>query len=341
MTAFIISIVCLVLAFIIVMIRKAYFSVPLYELKRQAANGDKFAKTVFPIVSYNLTLRALLWLMLGLLSATAIILIGRVAPLLIGIILVCGWLWLAFSWLPNSEVSNTSKNLARAATPVFAWLMHWTYPLLKWLGRPSRKYRLQHTGLYEPVDLYQTLIMQEAQTDNRINPTQIGRLKKLLAFENALVKDYQKPWESTMKLTAQDPIAPKLLDEMHKSGQNVFPVLKSKSVKTPVGIINKEDVGLKSEGTIGDHMRSPVRFLDQDETMESALAKFAISGHSLFLVSDGNDGIVGTLTLKDALGSILIPETKSRQKAEELSNRDDRVTNQDTINLEEADESTE
>ena len=341
MTAFIISIVCLVLAFIVVMIRKAYFSLPFYELKRQAANGDKFAKTVFPIVSYNLTLRALLWLMLGVLSATAIILIGRVAPLLIGIILVGGWLWLAFSWLPNSEVSATSKSLAIAATPVFAWLMHWTYPLLKWLGKVSGKYRLQHTGLYESEDLYQTLIMQEAQTDNRISPTQIGRLKKLLAFETALVKDYQKPWGKTMKLSAQDPIGPKLLDDMHKSGQTVFPVLKTKTSKTVVGITNKEDIGLKTEGTVGDHMKSPVRHLDQDESMESALAKFAMSGHTLFLVSDDNDDIVGTLTLRDALGSILAPETKGKRKVAETVETQEAVTDHDINNLEEINESTE
>lgn len=311
MSDFIIAVVCLLLALLVVVLRKAYFALPLYELKRRATRNEQFARAVYPVVSYDSSLRGLLWTMLGIFSAVALVLFARLAPVWLGIGLVAAWLWLAFSWLPNNKTTKLSQDIAVLVTPFLAWVLHHTFPVIQKLGKLSRYYGQPHTGLYESEDLHRVLTQQENQADNRIAVVQLGRVKKLLAFEAASVADYFRPWEEIVKLTAGEPIGPKLLDDLHRSGQTTFPVTKTKSNQELVGILNKEDVGLKSQGLVRDHMRLPPRTINQEETMESALAQFSLSGQVFLIVVDNDQQISGGLSLKDALSSLLLPLNSS------------------------------
>ena len=84
---------------------------------------------------------------------------------------------------------------------------------------------------------------------------------------------------------------------------------KSDSGKELVGVLNKPDIGLNTQGKVGDYVRSPIRYIQEDETIESALAKFSLTGQILFVVINPKRDIVGYLTLKEALSSILSPDT--------------------------------
>lgn len=317
MTDFIIAVIFLVLAVVVVALRKAFFALPVYELKRQAAAGDQYSKQIYPVVAYGETFRALLWLLLGIFVAVSLVLFDRLAPVWFGVILDGILLWLTFSWFPHARARKFNRQLALYAVPVFAWVLHYTYPIVKELGKLGRYYDQGHTGIYENEDLHQVLVRQELQTDNRISAVQLGRLRKFLAFETAVVSQYQTDWKNIMKLSADAPISPLLLDEMHQSGQTAFPVTKTKNSKSLVGILNRDDVGLKSDGRIADHMHSNVRYIKQDEPMESALAKFALSGQVMFVVINKAEDIVGALTLKDALGSLLAPDNRNIMAGED------------------------
>lgn len=343
MTDFIIAVVFLVLALVILMERKAFFALPAYELKRQAASGDKFAREIYPLVSYGSSFRALLWLLLGVFTAVSLVLFARLAPVWFGIIMVAIVLWLTFSWLPSIRLSKLNRDLALLSVPIFAWVLHYAYPLIKELGKLERYYIRDavHTGLYEPEDLHKVLERQEVQLDNRISAVQLGRLKKLLAFEQAKVSDYMVEWSKVMKLNSEDFVGPKLLDEMHKSGQSAFPVMKGQSSKSAIGVLNKEEVGLMSEGRVADHMHQPIVHAKQKESMESALAKFALSGQSLLLVTDNSVETVGVLTLKDALGSLLAPAGRNIPAVEHHPGHQDELARELDLDTGGINESTE
>ena len=308
MTDFIVSCAFLLLALVFVLMRKAYFAYPEHELKRRAASGDGFAHAVYPVVAYGPALRALLWLLMGISGATALVLLDQFAPLWIDAALIVLWLWLAFSWIPNSRPSEFSMHLALAAAPLFNWLLNWSYPLFKQFGKLQRLYEAPHTGIYEGEDLRALLQRQARQSDNRISATQLGRLGKLVEFEQAKVGDYFRPWKESLKLTLDEQVSPKLLDEMHRSQQSAFAVVKKSGSKDIVGLLTKDSVGLKSQGKVSDYLHENAEFIDEDGSIEDALKLFAFGGQPMLIVRDKDGEVSGTLGLKEALGALLAPD---------------------------------
>ncbi len=305
MTALIIGLICLVLALAIVLIRKGYFASPLYELKRQAAAGDEYAKTVYPVAAYGTALRSLLWLLLAVFIAVSLVEFDRFAPLAIGVVLDAVLLWLAFSWLPNSNSSPVCRQLTLLANPFFAWVMHYAYRPLAKLDRIHARYARPHTRLYEADDLNRLLDSQLNQPDNRINQVTLLRAKKLIAFESAKVADYKVSWKDVMRVTAGETIGPKLLDDLYKSGQSAFPVTQLKGGKDVIGILNRDSLSLTSQGLVKDFMQTNVTALGEDEPLEAALEKFSDSGQSLFLIVNNDRKVSGVLALKDCLRALM------------------------------------
>ena len=135
MTDFIIAVICLVLALVVLMLRKAYFSVPIFELKRRAAANDVYAKRIYPLVAYGSAFRLLLWLLLAVFTAASLVLFARIAPVWFGIILVAILLWLVFSWLPNAGFSKFNRDLARLTVAPLELVLRWTYPVINYLAK--------------------------------------------------------------------------------------------------------------------------------------------------------------------------------------------------------------
>ncbi len=295
---------CLLVAFTILLLRKAYFNLPIYELKRLAAKGDRFAKTVYPAISYP-AFRGLLWLLLAIFSAAAVVLLNHKLPFWLGVSASVIWLWLAFSWIPNSRVSNVSRQLAQLMAPFFAWFLHWSYPLIKNLEKVQKRYPPRHTLVYENEDLRALLRYQATQTDNRITARQLEQISKAVAFDQAKVGDYAKPWKASFKLAENDLIGPKLLDELHRSGQNDFLVLKQQNSREVSGILSRNAVGLQSEGRVKNFMNSDVGYIAKDEPIENALIQFAHGDNRLLVVTTRGGTVSGSISLKDALAALL------------------------------------
>ena len=305
MIDFIIACICLILAWQVILLRRAYFSKPVYEVRRQATSGNGFARLIYPVVAYGPTVRAMLWLVLGVLTAIALVLLARLAPIWLGICLLAVWLWLAFSWIPNRRVGALGRQSARMATPVLIWFLNWSYPTMRFLEKLTGRYLPPHTGIYESTDLHRLLHQTAAQPDNRITTEELNGIKKLLTFKLANVTGYLQPWQQVVKVYEDETISPKMLDDLHKSGQAIFPVLNSKAVPRPTGWLYWEDIGLESRGTVHDYMRRPVRYVNEAETLNKVLAKFSLSGSSVFATVNAKQKITGILSLKGVLEALV------------------------------------
>jgi CBS domain containing-hemolysin-like protein len=297
--------ICLVLALLMSMLRKAYFSLPAYELKRRAVSGDKIYSKLYPAVA-NRSLRGLLWLLMTALAAAFLVLVSLSVNLGLAIVVAVIWIWLLYSWLPNRRTSSIDYRLAALTAPFFIWLFNWAHPALKYLERVQKRYNEIHTGVYEYQDLRGFLRIQAQQPDNRISPQQLSRLAKLVAFEEAKVNHFFKPWKATIKLAESDIVGPKLLDEMHRSKQLSFAVTKQRNSHQICGVLSRDVVGLSSEGRVSDYMRSDFATIGRDDSMEDALLSFAHSSVPLLIVLDKESEAVGTLSLKDALDALLV-----------------------------------
>ena len=310
MIDFIIACICLVLAWQVILLRRVYFSKPVYEVRRQATSGNGFARLIYPVVAYGPTVRASLWLLLGVLTAAALVILAKLAPVWLGIGLVAVWLWLAFSWIPNRRVGALSRQSARVATPMLVWFLNWSYPFMRHLEKLSGRYWPEHTGIYESEDLHRLLIRTAVQPDNRLSEQELKGLQQLLSFKTAKTLQYSRSWKRTVKVYEDEAISPKLLDDLHKSGQAIFPVLYSKAVPRPTGWLYWEDIGLDSRGAVKDHKRTPVRYINEKETLDKALAKFSLSNASVFVVVNEQRKITGVLNLKDVLEALVSLDSK-------------------------------
>ena len=95
MTNYILAIILLMLALAGVVIRKTYFYIPPRELKRRAEKHDEVAAQLYRAVAYGNSLRSLLWLYIGLVSAASLIVLARQLPVWVSILIVGPLLWIA------------------------------------------------------------------------------------------------------------------------------------------------------------------------------------------------------------------------------------------------------
>ena len=305
--------VCLLLALVASILRRAYYDLPVYELKRRAASGEKFARAIYPAVAYP-SLRGLLGLLLALLSSLGLILLNRHVALIYGLVIAALWLWLVYSWIPNRPTSKFSRMLAKLSAPFFIWLFSWSHPALKHLERLQKHYEPTHTQLYEIDDLRRFLRHQARQADNRISARQLMRLSKLVAFEEAQVGHFTRPWKSSLRLVESDLVGPKLLDEMHRSKQTAFAVTNQKNSHQIIGALSRDAVGLESEGRVSDFMRTDIESIGRDEPIEDALMRFAHTATPLLVVVDKENEAIGTLCLSDALDALLVLDEPKPEK---------------------------
>lgn len=305
MTDILIGTICLILTLAIILIRKGYFNQPDYEIKRQAYKNDAYARVIYPVVEFGSALRSLLWLLLALFTAISLVMFARIAPVWFGVGLDAAWLWLAFSWFPNAKATSLSKKLTILVNPLLLFILRKTHPGLSKFDRFLKHYATPHTRIYDPEDLDNFLDRQLGQADNRIGRDLLVRAKKLIAFESAKVSDRKIKWKDMMVLSVNEPIGPKLLDDLHKSGQKIFPVVQTKGSRDVVGFLDREDVGLKTEGLVKDFMRTKIKTAKEDDSLGGALDKLSKGGQSALIVLNKEGKVSGILTLIDCLTALM------------------------------------
>lgn len=302
MLIYILTTLLLGLAVISVMLRKTYAVVPAHELKRQAAHGNELARELYRAVSFGLSLRVLLWISLALSAAGGFVLLASVAPGWISVLAIAALLWFSFSWLPSTRVTGISTRITQALTPAVVWLLHKLDPLLYGLARPVTKHYVGgHSGIYELQDLLDLLDLQSQQPDSRITTEEIGLIRQVLTFGDRKVRDVLRPRAKVKSVALGDTVGPVLLDELHASGQTVFPVKKTPRSKEIVASLHLGDVGIHSTGTVEEYVTQGVKYVNEGDSLSDALHEFFQTKQQLFVVIDAHEEYVGVITLEDIL----------------------------------------
>jgi CBS domain containing-hemolysin-like protein len=312
MLSFVLAVIFLGLAVLAAVLRKTYQMVPAHELKRQAAGGNELAKTLYRAVGFGESLQVLLWIVLVLGSALG--LANLVAPVAtwLAVVLFIALLWLIFLWLPSTRVSALSVRVTRAATPSIVWLLHYNDSWLQRLALPFTKHRNpRHSGLYELHDLLNLLDLQSQQPDSRISAEAMTIVRQALQFNDKQVHEIVEADAPVKVLALTDAIGPILLDEMHASGQTVFPVKKTSRSKEIIGYLGINDVGIHSTGTVEEYAVQGVLQLNENDTLRTALQAFGRSNKQLAVIENDFEEYVGVLSLTDVLAR-LVPAPVSK-----------------------------
>ncbi len=325
MVNFIIGLICLIVTVGVILLRNVYFAIPKYELKRKAINGDNFAQKVYPLIAHGAIVRGFLWFLLVVFSALSIVLFNQFAPFWLAIILVILWLWLVFSWLPNRPPSNFSKIFALSMIPIVSEAINLIYPIVKKVEDRAGYYPIAHSGIYEVDDLRYLLARQLTQSDNRIDPKDIQRLERMLIINKVKVKEHTIPLANLLLLNGDDLIGPKLLDELYRSTQTCFLVSSSKSSHRLIGVLNKQDVGLSTQGKVRDFIHNSIIFINANDSMEKALTTFALHSCCLLAVTNQDKELIGTISLSDSLDFLFSRNSLKSTKSKDLAENDNQL----------------
>lgn len=313
MADFIYSIILLILALIAIELRKSYRQVPKVELRRRAASGDILAKKVYRAVAYGDSLEILLWLIIIFCLAGALALFNVIAPLWLGFIVVAIFTWLAIAWLPKLAINSLGDKLALYLTPGLVFILNYLHPVFSKVGNLlNQTVSPSHTGLYERKDLLNLVSKQRKQVDSRISPDDLVLIKRGLKLTNKTVGQYCKLWSKLHHVLAHDAIGPILLDELHKTDQPFVPVIADSESKKVVGMIDTSSLDLTNSGQIKDIMDENIYYLNEDDSLSEALRAMANTTHSVFMVLDKKQRLLGMITLRDVLAELINLGTKTK-----------------------------
>jgi CBS domain containing-hemolysin-like protein len=300
------AIILLFLAIGGVVVRKTYYYVPVRELKRRAEGKDNLAKKIYPAVAHGSSLRALLWLYIGLTTAASLILLARTLPVWASLLIVGPILWAAFSWLPASRVTKIGARLTIFITPPILWILNFLHPILSRSTDAIQKHTTinDHTGIYEREDLLKLIEELEWQKDSRITPEELEIAKNALNFGEYSVGDILTSRKKLKTVLATDTIGPILIDELHKSGQDCVLVRDKKGGKV-IGTLEFKRLGLGSEGKVRDMMNAQVYYINENDSLADALHAFFVTNHPLFIVVNSFEEFVGIISIENILKQLL------------------------------------
>lgn len=306
MTTFLVITTAL-LALLAVSLQRTYSLVPLKELKYRARSGDELAAAILKAAGYGHSLRAVLWLMIGVSSAAFFVSVSLQSPAWFALAASAVLLWLGFVWIPAARVTYIGERLAALMAPLLARLLIYVHPVTDRVASFIRRHKpiTIHTGLYDRGDLIALLKQQKVQPDNRIETAELEIALHALIFGDDNVGQHMIPKRIVKTVAAEEPLGPIVMDELYASGHSRFPVYDGKKDHIIGTLFLHDLVNTKAGGTIRALMKPEVSYIHEEQSLYDALQAILKTHHQLFIVVNSFEEYVGIITIEDILETIL------------------------------------
>jgi len=296
--------VLLIIAFLSIGLNKTYKQLPTIELKRRARKHDKTASRLYRVAVYEKELSILLWLVIILSAAGALVLIISSLSAWLSFVVVVLLLWLGFAWLPFLNISPVNYLATKVAAPL-AWIIDSFHPIITKLVVLSGHLRIHPSRLYQIEDLLEVLDRQTLSPDNRIPKERLDIAARVLTFGDVIVNDTMIPWRLVVVVNSHDSIGPVLMGELHSSGHSRFPVYDGKQSNIVGTLYMRDVVDIKKGGSVSSVMKKEVYYVHEEQTLEQTLHAFLKTKHHLFMVVNKFEEIIGIITIEDVIEQIL------------------------------------
>jgi CBS domain containing-hemolysin-like protein len=300
MVTFAAAVLCLLLALATIAVGKAYEALPLAELKRRAAAGNKQAQQLYRTAAYGSELTALAVCVATLSAAAGFVLFARVAPPIFGFIVVVLALLLAYTWLPRKRQGVMSTQAAVGLAPAISGLLRFLHPILGPLATLLHRHKKDsHTGLFDREDVYELVERQKRQADSRLTEAELERMRRVLQLGENRVRDVLVPVRRVKMVAAGEALSPVLLDELYGSGHAFFPVYEG-DTSDVVGLLSLDRVAdIKRQGKASDYSSAKLAYVHEADTLEQALRALAESRQHMLVVINNTGEYIGIVTLSD------------------------------------------
>jgi putative hemolysin len=150
------------------------------------------------------------------------------------------------------------------------------------------------------------LLIEDTEEAGILDPDQAAFVQNVFRLSNKRVRDCMVPRETMAALELSTP-PDKVLEAVRSGAHTRMPVYEGE-IDNIVGIVNTKDLfflfSLKGVVILQDALY-PALFLKAEESMANALRLFRRARRPMALVRDGQDKIVGLITLEDVLEEIV------------------------------------
>ena len=292
---------CLLLLFKAVILPRTMLST--FELARRLENGDKIAKRehrrqeALPLLESALHIKVLLlivfftslaiatWGWGGILIAVAVI--ALVNPLS------------RTSWVQQVGRRIYDSHEERLLKLVFH---PYVRPVLHFLRGQSEVVSERALGSHEEL-------VHIIKQSDIVNEREQELLLQALDFPHRIVHEVYIPAKKVKTVGKKEMLGPKLLDELHQSGQSFFPVIDG-SFQQVVGILSAGEImNTERQGklTAEKAMSPKIVRLKKDDTLEQALGDLLREKQFYGIVMDNHEENIGVITVESIIAALLGP----------------------------------
>lgn len=295
------------LTLIAISLLRTYSQVPAKELRRRSRQGDDMAAALYKAVVYGHSLRAILWVVIGLSAGGFFVYVSLTLPSWLALLLSGGLIWVGFVWLSAGEATAIGRGVARRTAAPLARILVYAHTPIDWLYGTIRRFRhLQaHTRLYEKADILDLLDQQQMQTDNRIEQTELQIMRSTLVFGDKLIRDVMTPRRVVKMVSSEDDLGPIVMDELHASGHSRFPVYEGNEDNIVGTLFLRDLLKRRAGGKVKNVMKKQALFLHEEQSLHDALQAILKTHHHLFIVVNSFEEYVGIITIEDVLEQIV------------------------------------
>lgn len=129
-----------------------------------------------------------------------------------------------------------------------------------------------------------------------------------MQFEQKKVSEVMTPRSVIEAIDRAEVVGPVVLDRLHKTGHSRFPVI-DKDLDHVAGLLYTHDLIAQAKGgkkvTVDKVMDKKVYYINENQTLDSALAGFLRVKHHLFVVVNEFEETTGIITLEDTIEALI------------------------------------
>ncbi len=299
MLNFIFSLILLIFGLLFFISFKTLNYIPAREIKKRAVNNDHLAIKINRLLKFHDQIEGLLIFLIILLVGISLVLLIKIVPFDLGFLAILA-LVIVSIFLYHGKLRNSTIRIGLIFLPFFYKLVDFLSGHFNLSFLLKFKNKDHHTGLYDLEDLDLLINQQLSQADNRMLATDLDRITKILNVENQNIKDLIIPIDVFPKINIDDRISPVIIDEIYKSHHQYIPIYDKQGIIA--GTINKNNLGLDSQGLIADLADKNVFKATINDSIFQVLEKMAASSSANLVVFDDTNNFVGMVDIKKIVG---------------------------------------
>lgn len=266
-----------------------------FELKRRIEKGDRRAENILLKKQLTPAFNFVLKCVLALLSIILVLILGEITTSLNAFMIGVGLILLA-ALLSSFKISkDISRDLFKKIEPRIIKIYANLSPKIK-----RKVLREGKRRTFQPIFSKEELLFLIAKNQKIINEQEENWLSKIFSLSDKILSDVMIAKDDLRIIHQTDFLGPLLIDEMHKTGQNIF-VVTEKTEEKVEGILPLEKVSNLDNKTSQIAKNIMIRdffVLDRNQSALEALQEMLLENQKFAIVQDG-DEFFGVLNLSD------------------------------------------